>query len=214
VPRARRIDSPGLIYHVFNRGVKRLRIFLDDTDRQQFLDFLYRAQNEFPFQLHCYCLMSNHYHLLLQTLNHSLSRTMQYFNGLFASWFNRKNAHVGHVFQGRFQSIPVNKDRYFTKVARYIHLNPVKAGIITRPEDYAWSNYGRMIRGETDRLADPARLLSYFGDEPAIQRKNYQRYVEENLNEPELVTDSLLQRMRYWGEPPPLPLVSPFASTK
>lgn len=202
MPRAPRIDIPGLVYHITSRGVKRLPIFQNDADRQRFLRVLSQTRYEFPFRLHAYCLMTNHYHLLLQTIHHSLSKTMQYFKMIYAKWFNRQGDHVGHVFQGRFHSIPVEEDAYFTTVARYIHLNPVKAGIVKRPEDYAWSNYGRLIRGEADPLVDPVMLLGYFGNDISKQREKYRLYVEENLEKPELVTERVLRRMRFWGKPP------------
>ena len=202
MPRAARIDIPGLVYHITSRGVKRLPIFQDDADRQQFLRLLSRTRHEYPFQLHAYCLMTNHFHLLLQTVDHSLSKTMQYFKTAYAKWFNRQMGHVGHAFQGRFHSIPVQEDAYFTTVARYIHLNPVKAGLVKRPEDYPWSNYGRLLRAEADPLVDPSMLLGYFGMDISKQREKYRLFVEENIQKPEAVTERVLYRMRYWGKPP------------
>jgi REP element-mobilizing transposase RayT len=192
-----------LVYHVTNRGVRRLPIFLDDSDRQQFLRLLRRTQDRFPFRLHAYCLMTTHYHLLLQTIDVSLSTTMHYFKTLFAGWFNRQYGHAGHVFQGRFHSLPVEEDAYFTTVSRYIHLNPVRAGMAQRPEDYPWSNYGRLIRGEADPLVDPRFLLGYFlGEDRGRQREKYRRFVEAGLEKPETVTEHALQRMRSWGRLP------------
>ncbi len=161
MPRAPRIDIPGLIYHVTARGVKKLPIFHDDEDRHHFLRLLSMTNAEFPLQLHAYCLMTNHYHLLIQTIKHSLSKTMQYFKTLFAHTFNRKHGHVGHVFQGRFHSIPVQEDAYFTTVARYIHLNPVKAGMVARPRGtIPGAITDGLSRGEADPLVDPGFLLS------------------------------------------------------
>jgi REP element-mobilizing transposase RayT len=202
MPRAPRIDIPGLIYHVTSRGVKQLPIFVEEVDHQHFLRLLSLARDVFPFRLHAYSLMTNHYHLLLQTLDQSLSKTMQYFKTCFAKWHNRKYGHGGHVFQGRFHSIPVEQDAYFTTVARYIHLNPVRAGMVKRPEDYAWSNYGRLVRGEADPFVDPSLLLGYFGSEVGKQREKYRRYVEEGLSKPEVVTERILKRLRCWGKPP------------
>ena len=202
MPRAPRIDIPGLIYHVTNRGVKRLPIFYDDDDRQQFLSHLSATLQKFPLRLHVYCLMTNHYHLLLQTLEGSLSKALHYFNTLFAGWFNRRHDHAGHVFQGRYHSIPVEEDSYFKVVSRYIHLNPVRAQIVHRPEEYAWSNYGRLIRGEPDSLADTRFLLDYFIGGPAEKRQKYKMFVEDLLGKPEPITEQVLQRMRFWGKPP------------
>src|SRR5437879_2161146 len=202
MPRAPRIDYPGLTYHLINRGVKQLPIFYDDHDRQRFMRLLCQTQNEFPFILHNYCLMTNHYHLLLQTVKHSLSKILQYFNGRYGALFNKRWHHVGHVFQGRFHSIVVDTDNYLTTVSRYIHLNPVRAGIVQKPEDYAWSNYRSIISSNTDPIADPSFLLGYFGMHPAGQRGAYRRFVEDALDKPEPIKDRVLLRMRYWGRSP------------
>ncbi len=197
-----RIDVPGYTYHVISRGVKKLPLFYEEGDQQRFIMYLLKTREKFPFRLHAYCLMTNHFHLLLQTIDHSLSQTMQYFKTMYATWVNRRTIHVGHAFQGRFHSIPVEKDNYFTTVARYIHLNPVKAGIVQKPEDYPWSNYGRLIRGETDPLVDSSQVLGYFGIDPVEQRRRYKQFVEDLINKPGYMSDKALQRMRFWGKPP------------
>ena len=202
MPRPPRVDVPGFTYHLINRGVKKLPIFHDDNDRQHFMRLLCQTQNEFPFILHGYCLMTNHYHLLLQTVKHSLSETMQYLNGLFGALFNKKNNHVGHVFQGRFHSIVVDTDNYFTTVSRYIHLNPVRAGIVQKPEDYPWSNYRSILRGTQDPITDSSFLLGYFGKELEKQRSAYRRFVEDAMYKPEPITERILFRMRYWARSP------------
>jgi putative transposase len=181
MPRASQIDVPGLVYHITSRGNRQLPIFHDEEDRFRFLRFLRQAQDEFPCQLHAYCLMTNHYHLLLQTLEDSLSRTMQYLNSVFASWFNRKYRHSGHLYQGRFHSIPVETDAYFTTVARYIDLNPVRAGMVQLPEDYPWSDYTHLVSGKPQPLVDSRFLLEYFGRDVAIQRDRYRQFVEEKM---------------------------------
>ncbi len=198
--RAPRIDVPGLIYHVYNRGIRKLPIFHDESDRHKFLDFLKRSNREYPFRLHAYCLMSNHFHLLIQTLDHSLSKTMHLFKTLFSGWFNYKYGTVGPVFQSRFHSIPVQKDAYFTTVARYIHLNPVRAGMVERPEDYLWSDFGRLMRGEPDELVDSSFLLGYFGHERNLQRQQYKQFVYDLIGKAEPITEQVLLKMRSWGK--------------
>src|SRR5207302_1481711 len=128
--------------------------------------------------------------------------TMQYFNGMYGAFFNKRNSHVGHVFQGRFHSIVVDTDHYFTTVSRYIHLNPVRAGLVQKPEDYAWSNYRSIMRGQSDPLADSSFLLGHFGKDPAEQRSTYCRFVEDALHKPEPITERILLRMRFWGRAP------------
>src|SRR5689334_23119514 len=110
MPRRPRIDVPEMVYHVFNRGVKKLPIFYDDEDRFEFIDWLKVTRGRYPLDIEQYSLMTNHYHLLMRPLEGSLSKMMQYFASGFATWFNRKYKHSGHLFQGRFQSLPVEED--------------------------------------------------------------------------------------------------------
>lgn len=200
MPRPPRIDIPGLIYHVTNRGTNRQRIFFSDQDRQDFCRRLIWTQEEHPFLLHAYCLMDNHFHLLIQTINKSLSRTIQYLTAIYGQLFNRRHARSGRVLQGRFHSIPVQEDAYFTVAARYIHLNPVRAGMVSKPEDYPWSNYGKLIRGEPDRLSDPSFLLGYFGKDADRQRMGYRGFVESVMGKSEPITQRELYKMRAWGD--------------
>ncbi len=143
--------------------------------------------------------MTNHYHLLIRPLE-SLSRMMQFFSSRFAAWFNKKYRHSGHLFQGRFHSIPVEQDSYYTTVSRYIHLNAVRAGIVLRPEDYRWSNYGSLIEGRSDPIAQGGLVLDYFGADPVTQRLRYLRFVEEAIEKPEPISHTVLLRMRSWGK--------------
>jgi len=199
MPRSPRIDFPGLIYHVTNRGTNRQAIFLSDQDRQDFLRLALITRNEFPFILHAYCLMTNHFHLLIQTIEDSLSRTMQYMTGLYGQRFNRRYGRSGRLHQDRFHSIPVQDDAYFTVAARYIDLNAVRAGMALRPEEYPWCSYGRLVRGESDPLVDPSFLLGYFGKEPTGQRRRYQEFVESMMGKVEPITERALNRMTAWG---------------
>jgi REP element-mobilizing transposase RayT len=201
MPRAPRIDVPGLVYHVTNRGTNKQALFLSDRDRLDFLRFIAQTRDEFPFTLHAYCLMTNHFHLLLQTIDHSLSRTIQYLTGLYGQLFNRRHGRSGRLHQGRFHSIPVQEDNYFTVAARYIHLNPVKAGMVAKPEDYRWSSYGAIVRGEADPVADPSFLLGYFGNDLSKQRWLYKNFVDSMIDKPEPITTRALYRMIAWGDP-------------
>ncbi len=215
MPRLPRIDFPGLNYHVMSRGVRQLAIFQDDQDRQMFLRFLLQTQEIFPFTLHAYCLMSNHFHLLIQTIEASLASVMRHVKRQFSAWLNLKYERKGHSFQGRFHSIPVETDTYFTTVSRYIHLNPVRAGIVKQPEEYAWSNYGRLIRLERDPLVKNDFLLGFFGETLDQQVAHYKRFVEEGLNKPELISDETLYRLRSWGAMPVLrPGVAPMSPSR
>jgi REP element-mobilizing transposase RayT len=186
---------------VINRGVKQLAIFQDDEDRLEFIDWLKGTTLKYPVEVHHYSLMTNHYHLLLRPLE-NLSKMMQYFSSHFAAWLNKKYRSSGHLFQGRFHSIPVEEDRYYTTVSRYIHLNAVRAGIVRRPEDYRWCNYGNLIYGIKDPLANGGFLLDYFGTNPDRGRQRYRQFVEDLLDKPEPVTTAILLRMRSWGKLP------------
>ncbi len=199
MPRAPRINVPDLVYHVINRGVKQLAIFHDDEDRLEFIDWLKDTGRKYPVEFHQYSLMTNHYHLLIRPLE-DLSKLMQFFSSRFATWFNKKYRHTGHLFQGRFHSIPVEQDSYYTTVSRYIHLNAVRAGIVQRPEDYRWCNYRNLVEGKVDPLADGSLILDYFGVDPLIRIEKYRQFVEEAINKPEPVTHQTLLRMRSWGK--------------
>jgi putative transposase len=165
--------------------------------------YLLQSQRLFPFQIHTYCLMTNHYHLLLETFqNSSLSAIMQHLGGRYALYFNRKYGHLGHAFQGRFGSLPVQVDAYFMIVCRYIHLNPVRAGMVQLPQDYAWSSYGAILRRERDPISNSQFLLGYFGNNEAEAVAEYQKFVEEDICREPPVTDRDLLRMRSWGALP------------
>jgi putative transposase len=200
VVRPLRIAEPGVIYHLTNRGVKRMAIFHDDQDRLDFFRLLNVTRERYPFILHAYCLMSNHYHLLLQPLKHSLSRIMQYVNSRYARRFNRRQGHSGHAFQSRFHSLPVQTDAYLTTVSRYIHLNPYRAGMVDKAEHHRWSNYHALITGQSDPWCDPSFVLGYFGKEVGQQREAYRRFVEDGMTRAEPITQRVLLRMTSWGK--------------
>lgn len=136
-----RLHVPGHGYHVYSRGNNLARIFFEDADYEKFLFFLERALNRFGAECAAYCLLDNHFHLLLIPHFHSVSRVMQYVNGWYAQWFNRKYGRVGHLFQGRFGSKIVDDGNYLLTAIRYIALNPVERGLTRRPEDWRWSSH-------------------------------------------------------------------------
>ena len=141
MPRKPRVLYPNALYHVFNRGVEKRPIFLDDRDRKTFLKVLGGAIEEFHFTLFAYCLMSNHYHLFLRTLLANLDKGMQSFQSQYAHYLNLRYTRVGPLFQGRYQSRLVESDSYIPALTRYIHRNPLEASLVSRLEDYAWSSY-------------------------------------------------------------------------
>jgi REP element-mobilizing transposase RayT len=140
-----RITYPGAFYHVVNRGLEKRVIFADNTDYASFLSLLERLHPSFRFRLHSYCLMPNHYHLYLEMPRGHLPRLMQQLDGRYTQRFNRRHRRNGPLFQGRYKALLVDQEAYSLAVARYIHLNPVKAKLVRQPEDYAWSSYATFL---------------------------------------------------------------------
>lgn len=136
-----RLEVPGGVYHVMSRGNERRDIFLDDADRRRFLDILRSATERLNVLCHTYCLMGNHYHLLLETPDGNLSLAIRQLNGVYAQSFNRRHDRVGHLFQGRFASKLIQKETYLLTVSRYVVLNPVRSNMVPRPSDWEWSSY-------------------------------------------------------------------------
>jgi len=136
-----RIEFSGAFYHVTSRGDRREDIYLNEEDRKRFLNVLAQVHERFNWRIHAYCLMDNHYHLLIETLDANLSKGMRQLNGVYTQLFNRNHSRVGHVFQGRYKAIIVQKESYFLALARYIVLNSVRAKIVASAKDWAWSSY-------------------------------------------------------------------------
>ena len=159
-----RIEYPGAHYHVTSRGNERKDVFKSQKDREQFLLYLESAVNRYEAVIHGYCLMSNHYHLLLETPSGNLSKIMQHINGAYTNYFNVKRKRSGHLFQGRYKAIVIEADEYAQELSRYIHLNPVRADIVGKPEEYRWSSYLEYI-GERKHpeWLEISFILDYFG---------------------------------------------------
>ena len=136
-----RIEFADALYHVTSRGNERRPIFRTIRDRQTFLHFLGVAAGRFRWSVTAWTLMTNHFHLVIQTAEPNLSKGMQWLNGTYANWYNRIHERCGHLFQGRFKGILIDSETYFADVLRYVVLNPVRAKMCGRPEDYRWSSY-------------------------------------------------------------------------
>ncbi|MPZ78621.1 MAG: hypothetical protein GEU77_19135 [Deltaproteobacteria bacterium] len=159
-----RIEYPGAYYHVTSRGNERKAIFRDDQDRQKFLELLGRAVGEFQLRLHCYVLMDNHYHLLVETPKAGLNRALRYLNGVYTQTFNRRHQRVGHLFQGRYQAILVDKESYLLQLSRYVHLNPWRMKDSRDPFTYRWSSQAAYVGSAAcPRWLTVTEVLSYFG---------------------------------------------------
>ena len=145
-----RIEYPGAVYHITSRGDRREPIAKDDIDRTAFLAIAGHALERFDAHAWAYCLMGNHYHLVLRTREANLSRLMRHINGVYTQTFNRRHQLTGHLFQGRFKAILVDSDSYLLEVCRYVDLNPVRAHMVDHPDAYRWSSY-RVLAGLADR---------------------------------------------------------------
>ena len=200
-----RIEYPGAVYHVTVRGNARADIFLGDDDRRRFLALLAETAGRRGWTCHAYCLMDNHYHLLLETTAADLGRGMRQVNGVYTQRFNRTHSRTWHVFQGRYKAILVEKQAYLLELCRYVVLNPVRAGMAARPEDWRWSSY-RAAAGY--RIArrhgpDPARhgwLLQQFGADDRAARLAYRRFVRAGAGETERPWDKLRGGLVLGGE--------------
>jgi putative transposase len=191
--RSLRIEFPDALYHITSRGNEGRDIFRDDVDRAMYLTFLGQAIKRFGWSLSAWVLMTNHYHLVLQTRKANLSRGMHWLNGTYAGWFNRRHKRSGHLFQGRFHSFLVEKQSYFREVLRYVVLNPVRAKMVDRPEDYVWSSYRSMAGLEAPPAwLDTRAVLQLFDDDPEVAQRVYQAFVAARIDSSECLWDQAI----------------------
>jgi REP element-mobilizing transposase RayT len=167
---------------VFARGNAKQAVFLDDEDRRRFLRLLGESVSRFDWILTAYVLMSNHFHLVVQLTTETLSRGMHWLNGRYAQYFNERHERVGHVFQGRFKAPLVEKQTYAMEVMRYVVLNPVRAGLVSVPEEYRWSSH-RAVVGETPAPGWLAvdDVLAQFARDREVARARYRAYVDAGI---------------------------------
>ena len=180
-----RIEFAGALYHITARGNARQDIFLNNDDRQCFLNLLQKANERHYWYCHAYCLMSNHYHLLIETRQANLSKGMKYINGVYTQQFNKRHKRVGHVFQGRFKGILVESDKYLLELARYIVLNPVRARMVRSAKDWPWSSY-RATAGfnEANPCLQTDWVLSSFGKQKKRAQQQYRDFVKAGKGQP------------------------------
>jgi REP element-mobilizing transposase RayT len=178
-----RILAHSALYHVVARGNNRSAIYHDDVDRRRFLAILETVIERYRVECHAYCLMSNHYHLVVRTLEPNLSSAVQYLNGVYALWWNRRHARVGHVLQGRFKAQLVEREGYFLQACRYVVLNPVRAGLVCRVEDWSWSSY-RATAGLGPRPGWLTTAL-ILGAHPSAGWQSYRGFIGAGVSESE-----------------------------
>jgi len=178
-----RIEIEGRLYHVMSRGNNRRKTFRCRDDFIRFTTILSQQKLKLPFYLYAYCLMPNHVHLLIEMQEALISRIMQRLLTTYSQYHNRKYRKTGHLFQGRYKSILCQTDCYLAELVRYIHLNPVRAGIVKRPEDYEYSGHRAYLGLDKTGLVDAEAVLRHFGANKKLAVETYIRFVEARLAE-------------------------------
>jgi REP element-mobilizing transposase RayT len=170
--RQARIEFPGALHHVISRGIERRRLFADDIDRRKYIAILERAVGRLKFKVYAYCLMDNHVHLAIESGAVPLSRVMRSINTAYAGFFNARHRRSGYLFQGRYKGFLVDREEYLLSLVRYIHENPVKAGIAAHPGEYGWSSHrAYMERAPAWLSADT--VLERFGRRRTVAKRNF-----------------------------------------
>lgn len=179
-----RIEYEGAVYHVTARGNAKEPIFKDDKDRFIFYKILFEVKKKYNIICHAYCFMDNHYHLILETPEGNLSVAMRYINGVYTQEFNRKHNRVGHIFQGRYKAILIDKEEYLFEVSRYVVLNPVRAGLVKSPNEWRWSSFCATAgKGRKEDFLDIDWILGNFGETKNQAQKQYEKFIKEGINE-------------------------------
>jgi putative transposase len=175
-----RIEFPGAVYHITARGNERKPIYRDDGDRQRFLARLAEVVEQFWMLVHAYVLMDNHYHLLAETLEANLARAMRRLDGDYAQQFNRVHRRVGHLFQARYKALLVERDTYLVELSRYIHLNPVRAGLVGRAAEYQWSSAPAYVgQGPAPSFLTVAEVLGHFAPTARWAQQRYRAFLRD-----------------------------------
>ena len=180
-----RLEFPGALYHITSRGNRREAIYENTEDREAFLTILGDVCALYRWRCYAYCLMGNHYHLLIETLDGNLSKGMRQLNGVYTQTFNRLHQRSGHVFQGRYKSILVEKESYLLELARYIVLNPVRATMVRSAREWRWSSYRATVGQQAVQPWHEVKgLLSIFGRRKSVAVEKYKQFVADGKNQP------------------------------
>jgi REP element-mobilizing transposase RayT len=184
--RPARIEYEGAFYHVMNRGNRRETIFIDNQDRIRFYEIIGSIESRYKIIIYSFVLMSNHYHLIIETPLGNLSKAIQRLNGDYALYFSRRHRSPGHLFQGRFKAMLVEKETYLLELSRYIHLNPFRAGIVKSPEKYKWSSLYEVLKNSNGKLPFTLYtdwLLESFGKRKGAAARKYLEFVREGIKD-------------------------------
>ena len=175
-----RLEFAGALYHVTSRGNERKPIYLNEVDFDGFLKILDDVCERYNWVIHSFCLMSNHYHLLVETPDANLSKGMRQLNGVYTQWFNRSHQRVGHLFQGRYKAILVDKDAYLLELNRYIVLNPIRANMVDSLSEWPWSSWHfTMGQVQVPKWLEIDKMLLQFGKSKAMARRSFALFVEQ-----------------------------------
>ncbi len=199
-----RVQFPGAVYHVMNRGAARQRTFADDRDYQVFLDTLAETHQQWGIEVFAYCLMGNHYHLCMRTPQGNLSRVMRHIDGIYTQRFNRRHRRDGSLFRGRYKAILVDAEEHLAAVVRYIHLNAVEAGLVTMPENCRWASHRYYHQaGGVPNWLNTVEVLTHFGGRQAFHEfvlsgneESLRQYYEAERRSPILGSEAFIERVR------------------
>jgi putative transposase len=176
-----RIEYEGAFYHITSRGNERKPIFHAKTDYERFKSYLKEAKERYGYVLHCYVLMTNHYHLIIETPQGNMSQVMHYVNASYTNYLNKKRQRSGHLFQGRYKAILIDHTNYLLELSRYVHLNPVRAHLVERPEEYTYSSYTSFISNKREEIVSPDLVLETISRDRKQAAKRYRTFVESAL---------------------------------
>lgn len=175
-----RLEFAGALYHITSRGNERKAIYFDDADFEMFLLILGKVCERYNWMVHAYCLMTNHYHLIVETPEANLSKGMRQLNGTFTQGINRKHQRVGHLFQGRYKAILVEKDAYLLELSRYVVLNPIRANMVQTLDSWPWSSWhAAMGKATSPEWLCTDALLAIFAKQRKLAREKYATFVHQ-----------------------------------
>jgi putative transposase len=178
MPRTARLARPNQYYHIYNRGANNQLIYKDKEDYLKFLNKIKKTLEKYDWKIYTYCLLPNHYHLQIKTgEKDKLGTIIQSLQTSHAIYFNRKHKHLGPIFQNRFHSVLVQEGEYFLYLSKYIHLNPVKANLAIKPEDYLYSSYQKYLNPKTKSIIDSRSLITILGDLTKNSIRKYQKFI-------------------------------------
>src|SRR5471030_2679578 len=173
-----RLEFLGGLYNMNSHSDRSASIYLDDADRRAWLETMDLVAARFNFVVHAFCQMTNHYHLLVETVEGNLAQGMRQLNGLYSQYFNRRHAVAGHLFQGRYKAILVQKEQHLLELTRYVVLNPLRAGMVDTPDAWPWSSHNYVLSKEPAPIwLETQRLLGQFGERRCVAVPAYVRFV-------------------------------------